>query len=1293
MATGTAKYQDSELDLPTVENDIKNISAALEAVSFTKADPNPPLNPAVEDLRALKGWFDKRSPEDDVVLYYVGHGKSDDQHYLILQREDFASLDLVRTFARNPVARRILLVLDTCESGNASLDLSELWKSFEDRFRQTGVYLTLVTSCWSNKQAQAGTFTPEFARALRNEGRLPNRNQARTKLSDLLDLKYLKLPEWQRTTVTSYPSTVDGLPRFDFPNPDFNTNMPSGLDLESQRRLVERQTHWDDRVRYFTGRRQAVSDIEAFLAAKQGGVLVVTGDPGSGKSSLLAYFVLVSKTIDLSIHAKGRDLAQMMQIVSRATEASVLDPAVADEESRAKALALEVGRSGKPLAIAIDALDEALRPAEITRSLLATLAKCSNVRMVIGTRPDTLDRTGQRFQGLGSATTEIDLDSDRYFAPEDIEIYAQTRLLEAGPYAGNEPLAREAARAVARKAARTFLVAKLECDGLVNLDHPLDPGEIWRSSLPVDVKTAFNEYLDRFPDDAARREVFQVLQPLAFGFGQGLPSRIWEQLAQALSGEPVTAARIRAVLDKAGAYVVEAVEDGSSVYRLFHEKFAEFFCSRSDLADCHSRITSALLPQDWLRASYYTRRYLALHAAKAGRLDELLETPAFLVVADPSTLKRVVGVAKSDLAVRNAGVYSVVSHLLGANLAERSSTLALAATKFGYQDLSRSLKEQAAGCPWWPRAAQWQISPHFVIRNAHDAVRAVAVGERDGRLVVASGGDDGLIRFWDRETFEAIGTPLVAFRETSERASFLSNSVQSLAIVDGGKASLLARDWEQSVKAWNLETLKPITVPVPGLKVSAWSQLGNRCFAISITDEATAEIRNTETWELVREPFPVTGLEHFSLCALGELEGRLIFLIADSSGVRAVDLLTLNPLGIVPEKGCNAIAAGRYAGKPVVVTGTNDGDVKIWSFESFELLAGPMRGHQTYVDGVAVSERNGASLVVSGSRDSSIRIWTPRLGTVQWTAPTGVSNVSTLATGSRNGKPVVVSGGWADPLRVWDGETLEPLGSGTTPNAGAITTAERHGRAIVLYGGKDGVLRACDLETLESADKPDLEAAQAASGAEITAVLAGNHKGRSVAISATDDGVIRVLDLEKWEFTEKTIVVPTTGFSKSMVATSLALAEIRDRLRLFSAGDDGMIHTFDLETSRESGPTLAGHESVIYDLAVGQYQGGTVLASVSFDQTVRLWDLDSRKQLGEPLRGHGSQVHAVAIGKWNARPVVFSGGMDGTVRMWDLETHAQIMVINVDSRVFSLKLIDKLVVVGCARGLATIEVR
>jgi WD40 repeat protein len=1287
IATGTATYKDSALDLPTVVTDLKDITDALEAVGFTKADVSPPLNPTAEDLEALQGWFEQREPEDDVVLYYVGHGKSDDQHYLVLQTKEFASMDLVRTFARKPMARRILLVLDTCESGSAALDVAEKLRSFEDRFHRAGAYLSLVTSSRTYGEAQAGAFTPAFAKAIRNEGRLPRRNQALATLSELLD--DLDLPEWQKHAATSYPSTANGHPCFDFPNPDFDATVPEGLDLESQRRRVERQTHWDDRKRYFTGRAQALSDIEAFLAEKRGGVLVVTGGPGSGKSAVLAHFVLSSKSIDPSIHAKGRDLLQMMQIVSSALEIPLVDLAAAgDEQIRAQALAKAVGECGKPVTIAIDALDEALQPAQITRSLLATLAACSNVKMLIGTRPDTRGETGQRFQGLGSATIEIDLDSDRYFAPEDMETYARTRLLAAGPYAADEPLAHEAARAVARKAARTFLIAKLECDSLVNLPQALAPTKIWQSRLPSDVKTAFREYLERFPDEAGRREIFQILQPLAFGFGQGLPSRIWERLAEALSGEAVPAARIREVLDRVGAYVIESVEDGSSVYRLFHQKFAEFFLDQCDVADCHSRITSALLPPEWLRAPFYTRRYLALHAEKAGRLDELLESPAYLVVADPSSLKRVVSIGKSDVAVRNAGVYSVVSHLLGENLAERAATLALGAIKFGYQDLSGRLQELGGSCAWWPRAAQWQISPHFVIRNAHDAVRSVAVGEKNGRLVIASGGDDGLIRFWDRETLEPVGSPLVAFRDLSLANEVFVNSVRSLAISAGGKPRLLASN-VQDVWQWDLETLEPVTIPVPNLKVWALSKVGSRCLVISISGHAV-EIRDTETWALLREPCTAIALSHHAPCAIGERDGRLVVFTATASGVRAADLLTLDLIGSVPQKGCNAIATGSYAGQPVVVTGTKDGDVNMWSSESFELLAGPLRGHQTYVDGVAVGERNGASFIVSASRDNSIRIWTPRSSSeVRGTGPAGVSSVTALATGQRNGKQVIITGGWTELLRVWDGETLELLGI-INQTAAAIAIAERLGRPSILAGGRDGVMRAFDLETLKQTDETETVPGDTFVGTAISAIAVGSRRGRKVAILSTNGGWILVRDLEQWETAGETRV-RVEGFVQAV--SRLAVAEDRGQPSLLSAGNDGIIRLWDLEALEENGPSLTGHESVIYDLAVGQYQGSTVVASASFDQTVRLWDLGSRKELGSPLRGHEFAVHAVEIGKWKARPVVFSGGLDGTIRIWDLETHAQITVINVDSRVFSLKLCGNLIFVGCARGLAIIELR
>jgi hypothetical protein len=77
---------------------------------------------------------------------------------------------------------------------------------------------------------------------------------------------------------------------------------------------------------------------------------------------------------------------------------------------------------------------EAMGPSEITRYLLATLVSHANIHLLVGTRPDTTAR-GRRFEGLGSATLEIDLDSDQYFQADDILNYAAKRLCDEGPTA------------------------------------------------------------------------------------------------------------------------------------------------------------------------------------------------------------------------------------------------------------------------------------------------------------------------------------------------------------------------------------------------------------------------------------------------------------------------------------------------------------------------------------------------------------------------------------------------------------------------------------------------------------------------------------------------------------------------------------------------------------------------------------------------------------------------------------------------------------------------------------------
>jgi hypothetical protein len=124
-----------------------------------------------------------------------------------------------------------LLVLDTCEYGSASLDLGEKWKSFGARFGKAQAHLTLVTSCRSRGEAFTGIFTPALAKALRNEeGRYGGLNQEHLFLRDVLRLD---LPASQVASLASFPTTFNGEPDWDFPNPRFNSKVPLDLDLEA----------------------------------------------------------------------------------------------------------------------------------------------------------------------------------------------------------------------------------------------------------------------------------------------------------------------------------------------------------------------------------------------------------------------------------------------------------------------------------------------------------------------------------------------------------------------------------------------------------------------------------------------------------------------------------------------------------------------------------------------------------------------------------------------------------------------------------------------------------------------------------------------------------------------------------------------------------------------------------------------------------------------------------------------------------------------------------------------------
>jgi WD40 repeat protein len=79
-----------------------------------------------------------------------------------------------------------------------------------------------------------------------------------------------------------------------------------------------------------------------------------------------------------------------------------------------------------------------------------------------------------------------------------------------------------------------------------------------------------------------------------------------------------------------------------------------------------------------------------------------------------------------------------------------------------------------------------------------------------------------------------------------------------------------------------------------------------------------------------------------------------------------------------------------------------------------------------------------------------------------------------------------------------------------------------------------------------------------------------------------------------------------------------------DGKRALSWSHDSALRLWDLETGRQVGAALTGHEDrVIGALLLPE---GKRALSWSEDGTLRLWDLEAGKQLGEPLTGHQNWV-------------------------------------------------------------------
>ncbi|MEU0481031.1 serine/threonine-protein kinase [Streptosporangium sp. NPDC006013] len=256
-------------------------------------------------------------------------------------------------------------------------------------------------------------------------------------------------------------------------------------------------------------------------------------------------------------------------------------------------------------------------------------------------------------------------------------------------------------------------------------------------------------------------------------------------------------------------------------------------------------------------------------------------------------------------------------------------------------------------------------------------VWSVAVGRSDSRPVAVSGGLDGTLRVWDLATGAPIGKSFTGHQ----------GSVESVVVgwLDG-RPVVVSGGLDGTVRVSDLATGAPIGKPFTGhqkwvLSVAVW-QLDGRPVVVSGGGDGTVRVSDLATGTPIGETF--TGHEGpVESVAVGWLDGRPVVVSGGGEGdhtVRVWDLATGAPIG-KPFTGHQSWALGLAVGqlddgRPVVVSGGyKDHTVRVWDLATGAPIGKPFTGHRGLIESVAVGRLDGRPVVVSGGDDGMMRVW------------------------------------------------------------------------------------------------------------------------------------------------------------------------------------------------------------------------------------------------------------------------------------------------------------------------------
>jgi WD40 repeat protein len=1058
---------------------------------------------------------------------------------------------------------------------------------------------------------------------------------------------------------------------------------------------LEDQAHeefGEERARIFVGRAAILDTIRKYIRSENRHPLAIYGEPGSGKSALMARSVhearlnhpeaiIIARFIGATpASTDGRSLLEdLCRRIGRVYGSEDEIPLEYKDLVREFPKRLGLATKEKPLILFLDALDQ-LSDADRARSLAWFPAEL----------PENANLVASAIPGECMDAMKRKLPSDRRVELGPMPMGEGAELLDRWLSANRRILRNDRKREVLGKFAK--------CGMPLYLKLAFEEARFWKSydDLPLgtDGKRGLSEDVPGLIEDILRRlsreeEHGETLVSRSLGYiAAGKNGLTEDELLDVLSDDgeviedfqrrspksppvlalPVTIwSRLRSDLER---YLTERQADGTSLISFFHRQFEEAI-TRNYLTGDLKRARHESL------ARYFTSRplWLETDGKKIPNLRKLSELPFQQALSGMATALNVtltdydfiyakvfaVGpqflIEDYDLALNTGLIISaVISETAGRTLELIRSTLLLGAhllrrdpnllagqltgrlISFDIPEIRGILRQvrKMRDVPWLRPilpSLYLPLGPLLLTLAEHTGeVYAVSV-TADGRRAV-SGSEDKTVKVWDLESGEVLRTLI---GHTGE--------VYSVALTPDGCRALSGSE-DMTLKVWDLESgeaLRTLEGHSGFVNAVAVTPDGRR--AVSGSGDHTLKVWNLESGEVLRTLEGHTeGINAIAVtpdgCRVvsGSRDNSLKLWDLESGAMLQTlegNTRIVSAVGVTPD-GCRVISASLL-----------DNALNVWDLERGELLR-TMEGHIWPVNAIAVSPDG--LRVVTGSGDTFLRIWDLQSGTLLHTLDGHTKWINAVAVTSDGHR--VVSGSRDKTLKVWEPESREALHTSEGHSEAINTIAVTPDGRIAVSGSDDNTLKVWNLES-----------------GEVLHTLEG-HTDRVRAVAVTPDGRRAVSgssdhSLMVWDLENGKALSIMRGHTWSVYAVAVTPDGRRavsgsscDMAPALLGPRTNVLKVWDLEKG-ELERDLMGHAWRAKAVAVtpdGRYAvsaSGDSLKTPIGDNTLRVWDLESGEVL-RTLMGHTGEVYSVALTPDGHRAV--SGSRDTTLKVWDLES-------------------------------------